>query len=452
MASRRGWRQHAEPEAGTWATLVLSAPDQVEVPPPPEAGLPDAAAEAEELLELAAQRSPEREQAVARWDQQPVQSPWALAHLQVVAERAKDPLAASRGYALMSVAIYDAVVTTWHWKYVYGRESPTGVTALAAPGPDSSYPSEHAAVAGAASRLLAYLNPELPAARFDQMAEEAAASSVWAGTSFPRDVEAGLALGRAVAEEVIARAEHDGSHHEWDGTRPPGIGRGPEHWEPPPGSATFPTKPLGGSWATWVFESADQFRAPPPPAYGSAEFLEQARAVMEGQAHLTDEQRVIADFWKGGQGTPLPPGIWIDVALDYVRRDQLTTPQAARVLTLLNVAQADAGVATCDTKYTYWYPRPVNAIRDLGLDPGWESYLETPVFPSYTSGHAGYSGAAAEVLAFFFPHDADDTRAKSEQGLDLPALRRHPLPDRQYRGPGAGARGRAGGGGLGFGE
>jgi hypothetical protein len=33
-------------------------------------------------------------------------------------------------------------------------------------------------------------------------------------------------------------------------------------------------------------------------------------------------------------------------------------------------------------------------------------YLPTPFVPSYVSGHATVSGAAAEILAYFFPKDA----------------------------------------------
>ncbi len=136
---------------------------------------------------------------------------------------------------------------------------------------------------------------------------------------------------------------------------------------------------------------------------------------MEVQRTLTPEQKAIADRWAGGQGTPLPPGIWDQIALDQVRRRRLSTPESARVFALVNVAQADAGVACWDAKFTYWSARPVNAIRDLSLDPAWASYVRTPSFPSYTSGHATFSGAASEVLAYLFPDDAEALRAMAEE-------------------------------------
>ena len=72
-------------------------------------------------------------------------------------------------------------------------------------------------------------------------------------------------------------------------------------------------------------------------------------------------------------------------------------------------------MAVWDAKFTYWSPRPVNAIRDEGLDAEWSPLLPTPPFPSYVAGHAGYSGAASEVLAHLFRAGARDFRAKAEE-------------------------------------
>ena len=93
----------------------------------------------------------------------------------------------------------------------------------------------------------------------------------------------------------------------------------------------------------------------------------------------------------------------------------MNTADAARVFALLNVAMADTGIATWDTKYAYWTARPENAIRSLGLARNWKPFLATPAFPSYVSAHSAYSGAASEVLAAIFPKDAAAFRAKARQ-------------------------------------
>ena len=71
-----------------------------------------------------------------------------------------------------------------------------------------SYPSEHAATAGAAAAVLSYFFPD-EAAAFQAMAEEAAESRVLAGLQYPSDSAAGLELGRKVAEQVLAAATAD---------------------------------------------------------------------------------------------------------------------------------------------------------------------------------------------------------------------------------------------------
>jgi membrane-associated phospholipid phosphatase len=87
---------------------------------------------------------------------------------------------------------------------------------------DVSYPSEHAAIAGAASAMLAHLYPGDTAA-LQAQAEQAAFSRLQAGVNYRSDIEAGLALGRAVAARVIARrALTDGSAAVWDAVAQPG--------------------------------------------------------------------------------------------------------------------------------------------------------------------------------------------------------------------------------------
>ena len=54
-------------------------------------------------------------------------------------------------------------------------------------------------------------------------------------------------------------------------------------------------------------------------------------------------------------------------------------------------------------------------MDDLGIAKNWKPLLDTPFFPAYVSGHATYSGAAGEVLAYLFPSDAKLWRAKAAE-------------------------------------
>jgi membrane-associated phospholipid phosphatase len=410
---REGSNPSAEdrsPAAG-WSTWVLESPKSVVVPPPPAPGSQESKVDRWRLERLTQDPSIDSDASVESWIAGSPVERWIELNLELVSAGSLDPPSAARGYALTSVAMYDAVVAAWHWKYRYRREGPHVEGALARAGAYPSYPSEHAAIAGAASRVLAYLFPERSAATFDRMAERAARARVVAGVNYPSDVKAGLALGRKVAAGVIARARRDGSDRQWMGSRP----RGPEHWGPPPRSDAYPVEPLAGTWRTWVLQSDRALSAPPPPPFDSREFLAETREVMRLQANLSLEQKRIAKFWEGGVGTPLPPGVWNQVAMAYARRDRLDVPRTAQLFALLNIAMADAGIATWDAKYRYWAPRPENAIRDLGLDANWKPFLATPPFPSYVSAHSAFSAAAATILAHLFPYDAERFRAKAEE-------------------------------------
>jgi membrane-associated phospholipid phosphatase len=345
------------------------------------------------------------------WNDYPELEPWINLSLQLVADQGvKDPPRAARAYALVSVAMYDAAVAASHWKHVYKRAAPD-VEAVIPTSGEPSYPSAHAAVAAAATRVLAYAFSELPAQRFDDLAEEAARSRVRAGANYPSDVKAGLALGRAVGDEVVAYARTDGYGRGWRGAVPRGYGS----WRPPPGSVALPVEPLAGTWRPWVLRSGDQLRPPPPPDYGSRRFLVEAREVMRIGNSLSAGQKREAGIWAAGTGTALPPGMWNRLALGAVRRARLSLPRMARVFALVNVAQADAAIAAWDCKYAYWSPRPINAIRDLGLDSDWTSYLPTPLFPSYVSGHSTFSAAAATVLDYLFPSRRDPYYEMAEE-------------------------------------
>lgn len=413
----------AEPTAGQWIPWVLSSASSVTVARPPAKGSARAKDDLAEVERLAESRTAADRENVEKWGGPLPTKPWTDMILELVSKTAKNPPMSSRNYALLHAAMYDATLSAWHWKYQYDVAPPGGVDVIGTASPDPSYPSEHAAIAGVASRVLAYLYPKEAALRLDEIAEDAARSRVTAGANTPSDVEAGLALGRAVADKVIAYAKTDRSDRVWDGRRPAGIGSGPEYWEPVPGVVSPPIEPLAGSWRTWVMSSGKQFRPPPPPAFGSPEFVAAAQELLDVRANLTPEQEQAAKFYAGEQGTPLPAGVVVDVSQSDVLKAavssvagqaRLSVPRSARAMALVTIAMADAGVAAWDAKFTYWNPRPENGIRDLGLDPDFKPIISTPRFPAYPSGSATYAGSSQAVLTYLFPAMASEFEKRAE--------------------------------------
>ncbi len=405
----------AEPTAGAWKTWVLTSGHAIGVAPPPAQDSAAAERDADGLEAAVRGRTAAQAKLARAYSATPVVAPWMNQTMELVSRRPKDPPGSSRSYSYVSAVIEDVVVAAYQWKYRYDRQAPGGDWSVKR-SPDPSYPSEHAAIAGAASRMIAYLYPEYPKARLDELADDVAQARVAAGANYPSDVAAGLKLGREVAARFIAQAKRDGHTRKWDGQRP----RGPEHWEPPPGSTGQPIQPLAGTWKTWLLRPVNRFQPPAPPKYGTAEFEANARDVVRVAQKLTPRQKRLAKFWEAGPGTALPAGVWNKVVIEYARDKDLSVPRQARLFALLNVAMSDAGAAAWNAKYQtgWWDPRPINAIRDLGIDKKWEPYLGTPLFPAYPSGTSNYSGAAGEVLAYAFPGDAKMWRARAvEAGM-----------------------------------
>src|SRR5581483_6167200 len=222
-----------------------------------------------------------------------------------------------------------------------------------------AFPSEHAAIAAAATPVLADLFPDEPADNLTALADEAATSRLWAGTNVRSDVAAGQAIGRAVADRAIARGKADGSAKAWDGSGRPSA---PGSWQPtPPAFVQQPIDPLAGTWTTWVLASGSQFRAPTPPAYRSPAWQAEVIAVQEAVKRRTADQTAAALRWAGGAGTTTPAGLWTVIARAAITRTGFDLPHAARALALTTVAMADALICCWDSKFAYWTERPITA-------------------------------------------------------------------------------------------
>ena len=136
--------------------------------------------------------------------------------------------------------------------------------------------------------------------------------------------------------------------------------------------------------------------------------------------NLTDEQKTIADYWSDGAGaTGTPPGHWIAIVSQLARRHALSLATVAEAYARVGMAVHDAFIACWDTKYLYNLQRPVTYINEH-LDPAWTPYLITPEFPSYHSGHATQSGAAARVLTAMFGRLAFTDTTHTDHGLVPP--------------------------------
>ena len=328
------------------------------------------------------------------------------------------PGRSARAMAIVHVAMFEAV------NAITGRyESYTGLPD-AEPGT-----SMRAAIAQAAHDTLCEMFPSQTPLIDRQLADDL--DNIGPGQAKRRGVE----LGRRAAASIMAMRQNDGSDYD-----EPLLGVGffpsdqPGFWRQDPVSL-LPVA-LGAFWGQvtpFVLASGDQFRVPPPPALGSAEyaraFAEVKRVGGDGVTTPTErtaEQTTAGIYW-AYDGTPslcAPPRLYNQIAVQIAEQMHADTSELARLLALVNVAMADAGVAIWESKYHYQFWRPVTGIReaDAGSGPtgagdgnpdtaGDASFTPlgapasnadrpnfTPPFPAYPSGHAGFGGALFEML------------------------------------------------------
>jgi hypothetical protein len=217
----------------------------------------------------------------------------------------------------------------------------------------------------------------------------------------------------------------------------PGAIPAPDNWQPLTyADATGAAKTPGYLAACWdrvtpfSLASASQFRPAPPAKAGTAEYVAQAQRIIDVQLALSEQQKVIAEYWADGPSSELPPGHWCLLAQYVSERDRHTDDQDVKMFFALANALSDAAIAAWDAKRAYDSERPITAIRYLmngktimgygaqgpagGLQaiageawiPYQPSTFPTPPFPEHVSGHSTFSAAAAEVLKRFTGSDA----------------------------------------------
>lgn len=403
--NRNRWLNDAvEPEAGSWKTWAITSGKDYRVPPPPNARA--TRVELANLRYLVADRDPKIAASIQYWSAGAPAYRW----MQLITERilAGKPVTGypHRLYAYVAMAMYDATVAAWESKYYYNRPRPADLYAnfpTRLPTPASpSYPSEHAATAGAAAGVLAAFFPD-EAASFQILAQEAGTSQIYAGVSFPSDYEAGLKLGAQVAERVIQLAKSDGSDAVWQGTVP----QGPCNWK-----GTNPGNATGPNWRPLLLSAPSEFRPAVPPPCDSPEVQAELAVVRNFPRGLTafpTNQR--AFYWQSPEGLNFWPYTYAD---RWMFEDRLThnAPRVARVYALIAASFFDAFIASQDGKFAYWYIRPPQ------LDPSIVPLFPVPNFPSYPSNHSTFSATRSEMLAYLFPLHADEIRAVGKEGGD----------------------------------
>ena len=327
------------------------------------------------------------------------------------------PTKTSRALAIIHLAAHDA------YAKVTGKLTPRLSTLPTPPAMDNTEANGSAALLCAGFRAATLLYPD-----FKKFIAIEAAKVLNADSD-----DLACKYGERVADAWIAARMNDGSSApQLDTLYNPAAGRHrPDPLDPK-------QQALGRNWGLvtpFAISSipTDAFLKAPPllnsPEYATA-FNE---VITDGKNHLPQLapcKAVSGIFWgyDGSNKLGVPPRLYNQVVRAIEEFKVLTHDRQIKVLTAINVAMADAGIAAWYWKYQYDVWRPVVGIREA--DRGWGPQGKgddnpstngdpfwlplgapnsnstkpngTPGFPAYPSGHATFGAAcfktAAELL------------------------------------------------------
>lgn len=433
-------------DAGIWKPVLLTGPTEFSVAAPVATNNPDYIAQLNEIKTWQQDITSEEKRivqywsagAVLRWNEilrelvakhnlPPYQNPDGTYPFPV----ANNPLAypqfpfanppySARAYAYLATAQYDALVAAHHYKKQYNRAAPYTVDptiqALIPKSDLPSYPSEDGVVVGVAVELMKLLFPG-DQDFIQQKAAEHRKSRLIAGANIRSEIEAGEALGKAVAQKFVTRARGDragaaiGNAALWAQMENDTRARGETPWISLESPKRPPMLPLFGKVRAFLFDSltAISLRPPPPPPTGSEQMKKELAEVKQFVKNPTRENIAIVHYWADGVATYTPPGHWNAIAADDFIQKNYSEVRWARNMALLNMSMMDAAIVCWDTKYFYFNPRPSQ------LDPSIKTLTGTPNFPAYISGHSTFSGAAATVLSYILPEKKEIYEAMAKE-------------------------------------
>jgi hypothetical protein len=377
---------------------------------------------------------------------------WDSAALQGVRDSHIGPPMVSRALAIVHTCIFDA------WAAFDKRAVGTQFGGeLRRPERERTLANKNKAISFAAYRALVDLFALDKASVFDPLM----ASLGYDPNNMTTNTETPAGIGNVACAAVLAFRHGDGSNQlgdlhpgaysDWTGyasvnppsTVPvkPALVLDPNHWQPLTydDGATAPTPHIitqtfvGAQWyrvLPFAMTSPDQFRPFVarfgPALFGSETYLQQSKDLITLSANLTDEQKMIAEYWANGPRTELPPGHWALFGEFVSNRDNHSVDDDAKMFFALCNAVFDAGIAAWDAKRAFDSVRPIQSIPFLfhgkpikawrpfhgtqTFDGSlWIPYqpttFPTPPFPEYISGHSTFSAAGAEILKLFTDSD-----------------------------------------------
>src|SRR3989338_9085265 len=283
---------------------------------------------------------------------------WYKLVLQLVRHTATySPPVASRAFAYLGIAAYEALAPSGGMRTLAGQVN--GLTAVPARAAGQDYSDAvllHAVMTASTQNFFGNTGP----------------SGQGAMAAMAQKLGARAADGGAVVENMGFPLEYT-------------LTEGAAHWVPTSlvRQQQMPLLPNWGNNRPFAMADGGVCGLEPPLEYSedpASEFYAQAMEVYTTSKTLTDEQKLIARFWSDDPMlSPTPPGHWISIAMQILARDHADAPRCAEVLALLGIAVADGFIGCWHEKFRHDLLRTVTYIRRV-IDKTWNPLLITPPY------------------------------------------------------------------------
>jgi hypothetical protein len=336
----------------------------------------------------------------------------------IVVDNNFPPMIASRNYAYTNIAAYEVLAAAYPGQYQSLAGQLKGLSQLKQP--DTTNVNYELAA------LLAFIKlgeaVTFPAGSMEEYKTQLIKTATDKG--LPGNVnKASQQFADSIANQIIKWSKGD-NYLATRGSIKYTVLDVPGRWIPTPPGYTTAVEPNWNKIRPMVMDSAAQFMPPRPPAFDvknkNSTYYKALLEVKNIGDSITDEQKHIAEFWDDNPFKQnvvghvqyvtkkfSPPGHWMNITGIAAKAANVNFIQTVAAYTQTSIALFDAFISCWDEKYRSNYIRPETEINKIF--PDWRPYIQTPPFPSHTSGHSTITAAAAQVMIKHFGNNLSFT-------------------------------------------
>jgi hypothetical protein len=230
-------------------------------------------------------------------------------------------------------------------------------------------------------------------------------------------IDSSLKYGQQISAQVLAYAKSDG-YNKISNYKRYILKETPGSWDPTPPAYIAAVEPYFSTVRPLTLKSSGQFIPVPPVPFSTEKSSAFYKYLLQCHSldadSLSADKRTVAAFWdcnpfavqdnghmQIGLKKISPGAHWMGITGIACKKAGVDFESAIQVNTMVAIGLMDSFISCWNEKYKTNRIRPETAIHKY-MDARWHSFLQTPPFPEYLSGHSVISSTAAAILTSFF--------------------------------------------------